>query len=301
MKKYIFYIIGLIATLFIFDASFADIINIPYSPDIRDVSIEYRWGFGGSLVDSANSLGFSLLNTLKVVLSGIFLVYIVYIGIQMIMSMWDDGEDLSAAKRQISYMLIAVVFINIPGTLYEAFYNVERGGIWEISGTWSDEGIANNIFINSGALINSINAIIGFMEALIFGIAIMMLVIAGIEVITGWSDEEDRKNAIQKIVWSIVALIFVWFIELWQSIVISGNISGTQSIGGIFGSLIDIALFWAAPTALLFLTLAGYYYITANDDEERMKKAKNIVLYTAIATVLLLSIFTFLIDLANLF
>jgi hypothetical protein len=36
--------------------------------------------------------------------------------------------------------------------------------------------------------------------------------------------------------------------------------------------LINLALFFAAPTALFFLTLAGYYYITSNGDEERAKK-----------------------------
>lgn len=49
-------------------------------------------------------------------------IFFVYIGATMIISMGSDEEKLSSAKRQLWYMLVALVFINIPGTLYEAFY-----------------------------------------------------------------------------------------------------------------------------------------------------------------------------------
>jgi hypothetical protein len=56
----------------------------------------------------------------------------------------------------------------------------------------------------------------------------------------------------------------------------------------------------AGPVAIVFLTLAWYYYITANGDDERISKAKNIIINTLIATVILLASYTFLLDLAKL-
>lgn len=53
---------------------------------------------------------------------GLLVIFSVYIGAMMIMSMGSDEEQLSSAKRQIWYMLVALLFINIPGTIYEAFY-----------------------------------------------------------------------------------------------------------------------------------------------------------------------------------
>jgi hypothetical protein len=53
---------------------------------------------------------------------GLMVIYIVYTGAMMIMSMGSDEEQLSSAKRQIWYAAVALIFINIPGTLYEAFY-----------------------------------------------------------------------------------------------------------------------------------------------------------------------------------
>jgi len=48
------------------------------------------------------------------------------------------------------------------------------------------------------------------------------------------------------------------------------------------------------------LTLAGYYYITSNGDEDKVKKAKSIIINVLIAIVLLLASYTFLLDLKTL-
>ncbi|MDC0506034.1 hypothetical protein OAN96_00390 [Candidatus Gracilibacteria bacterium] len=301
MRKILLSIITIILACLAIQNSFAEIINIPYSPDIEDVSVEYKGGFGGSIVESINSVGFSILNTLKIILSGVLLIYLVYIGVQMIISLGEDGEDLSAAKRQIGYTLLALVFINIPGTLYDTFSNPGSRTVGDLAGTWNDSGISDNIFVNSPALINTVSAIVGFFQTLIFSVAVIMIIISGIRLLTAGADEEQRKNSVQKVIWSVVALLFVGFIELWIQVAIGGNITGENGVSTIFSNIINIALFFAAPVALLFMTFAGYYYITSNGDEERVKKAKNIIIYTVIATLLLLAIFTFLVDLATLF
>jgi len=48
------------------------------------------------------------------------------------------------------------------------------------------------------------------------------------------------------------------------------------------------------------MTLAAYYYITANGEEEKVKKAKNIIVNTVFATLILLAAYTFLLDLVTL-
>jgi len=68
MKIYIYSILVLLLGLCILQTSFAGVINIPSAPDIVDVSVEYKAKFGGSVVDSVNTLGFSILNSLKVIL-----------------------------------------------------------------------------------------------------------------------------------------------------------------------------------------------------------------------------------------
>ena len=110
-------------------------------------------------------------------------------------------------------------------------------------------------------------------------------------------NEEDIKEAKNKIIWSVVWLIFIWFIESWQAFVYWWEI---KDWANLFKTLEELALFFAWPIAIFFLTLAWYYYITSNGDEEKIKKAKSIVINTVIATVILLASHSFLKDLLTL-
>ena len=56
----------------------------------------------------------------------------------------------------------------------------------------------------------------------------------------------------------------------------------------------------AWPIVIFFLTMAGYYYITANWDEDKVKKWKNIVVNVLLATAILLISYIFLNDLITL-
>ena len=104
----------------------------------------------------------------------------------------------------------------------------------------------------------------------------------------------EAKN---KIAWSIWGLIFIWFIESWTSFIYNGDIDDWADI---FKTMSELALFFAWPIAIFFLTLAWYYYITSNGDDEKVKKAKNIITNTVIATVILLASYAFLWDLFTL-
>ena len=220
----------------------------------------------------------------------------------MIMSMGSDEEQLSASKRQIWYSLVALVFINIPWTLYESFYKdgsttvgskITTGAFEEAS-----TDTTGNLFFDFyvfGYTVN--NQIVVFLEIMIFIAAIFMLTLAGINLLVSRGREEKMKEAKNKIIYTILALIFVWIIEAWKRPAFNGEISDGVTL---FGSLVNLALFFAAPVAIFFMTLAAYYYITANGEEEKVKKAKNIIVNTVFATLILLAAYTFLLDLVTL-
>ena len=124
-----------------------------------------------------------------------------------------------------------------------------------------------------------------------------MLILAGISVMTSRGREEKMTEAKNKIVYTILGLVFVGIIETWKRVAFAGSLDDGISL---MESLSNLALFFAWPIAIFFLTLAGYYYITANGEEEKVKKAKNIVINTVLATLILLASYTFLLDLATL-
>jgi len=279
---------------------FAAAVDIPGSTDIERVSLDI--GTSGNAIADISNTGFRILTIVKRILMWVLVIFMVYIWAMMIMSMGSDEEKLSASKRQIWYALVALIFINIPGTLYEAFYKDGSTTVWSRVGTSAFENASTettgNLFFDFlvfGHTLN--NQIVMFLEVMIFIAAVFMLTIAGISLLTSRGREEKMKEAKNKIVYTILALIFVGIIEAWKSLAFGGVIDDGVSL---FGSLANLALFFAAPVAIFFLSLAWYYFITSNGDEERTKKAKSIIVNTVLATLILLAAYTFLLDLATL-
>jgi uncharacterized membrane protein len=87
-----------------------------------------------------------------------------------------------------------------------------------------------------------------------------MFILAGIRILTSQGREERIKESKEKIVYGTLALIFVGIIEAWKRLAFGGVIADGFNL---FQTLANLALFFAAPVALFFLTLAGYYYITS--------------------------------------
>ncbi len=301
------WILFLLIGFFLIPLASARIINIPDS-NINNVSMSplfTDWDAIGSI----NDVWVNLLTTVKVVLEGVLFIFMVIIWVQMIISMWSDDEALSNSKRQIRYALVALLFINIPGTLYSLFVNNAPARVWySWWWTWTNGGSTEtNLFVNYDLFWNFlwINTnwfplsydLVWFVQVSIFAIAVIMIIIAWIKIMTArWKDDviTEWKN---KIIFSIIGIIFVWFIAAWRSVVFNGRIVDWVNF---FSTLANLALFFAWPIAIFFLTYAWYFLITANGDEERIKKAKNIVINTVIATLILLAAYSFLLDLVTL-
>lgn len=260
----------------------------------HSISISTSW----DITTSIKNTGFEILTIIKYIMSAVLVIMIVYIGIQMIMSMWNDEEKLSSAKRQIRYTLIWLIFINIPWSLYKIFEKSTNTNVssWIVN-TWANTP-SSNIFVNAVLFNSTINNwIIVFVESMLTIITIFMIMLAGINIMTSRWREEKVTEAKEKILWSLIWLMFIWFIESWKLVVYKWEISDWANL---FQTMEELALFFAGPVAIFFLTLAGYYYITSNGDEDKVKKAKSIIINTVIAVIILLFSHAFLKDLITL-
>ena len=229
----------------------------------------------------------------------VLVIFMVYTGAQMVLSLGSDEEELKKSKTSLWYATLWLVFINIPGTLFNAFNKTDSstldGRIWYSSWVRTPGNTDTNVFIDVFNFWYTLNTdIIWFIQVALSGIAIFMIIISGVKILTSRGKEEKITEQKNKITWSIIWLVFIWFVESWKEVVFEGKIGDWANF---FGTMSNLALFFAWPIAIFFLTLAGYYYITSNGDEERIKKAKAIVINTLIATLILLASYTFLLDL----
>ena len=270
------------------DISFASwVVPIKWDSEIKNVSINKKsWG----LVNSINSVWFSLLWSIKTILIWVFVFYMVYAWAKMIMSMWTDEEKIKSAKRQIWYGLIWILFVNIPWTLYDALFKTTQG--WSSNTTnWSWDWI-NSVVWNW--FVSLLKFIVSLLEIAIFFIAVFMFVYTWIKLILWWKDQKVVSDAKLKVLYSVVALILVWFIEVWKGFAFGWDISVWL---GIFSTIANLLLYIAPLIALFFLILAWYYYITSGWDKEKVKKAKDIIIYILLWTLIFLASYTILLEL----
>lgn len=254
--------------------------------DIETVSINPKsWG----LINGINTAWFSILWSIKMILLWVFIFYMVYAWAKMIMSMWTDEEKIKSAKRQIWYSLIWIIFINIPWTIYDAFFNNSEKGLTSTN-NWSSDWIWTIVWSWFGGFLNYI---VWLLEILIFFIALFMFIFTWIKLILWWKDSKTVSEAKNKLLYSIIALILVWFIEVWRWFAFSWDINVWV---GIFGTIANLLLFVAPLIGLFFLTLAWYYYITSGGDKEKTKKAKDIIIYIFLWTLIFLASYTILLE-----
>lgn len=298
--KKICLIIWLFFALIFSNYVFAWVIDIPSSSELNWASMQVStWD---DFTQNVNNIWTNILRTFKTIISALLVIYLVYVWIMMIMSLWKDDDQLSKSKRQLRYALVAMLFINIPGTLYNSFRRddlssmdiTNRTNLW----SWTSVDTTANIFINPFNFGYTVNdSILWFVKVLIFAIAIFLFVFEWVKIMTARWRDDKLKEAKSKLLYTILALIFVWVIDVWKNVAFSWSLSDWKNL---FDNLANLSLFFAGPIAIVFLSMAWYYYVTAWWNEEKVKKAKSIVVNTIIATLILLASYTFLLDLATL-
>lgn len=300
-QKIIFIIILIISIFWINDISASNIQWLWFiDNETQKSSINISWTDGNSIWKTVESVWFRILTIVKYIFSWVLLVFLVFAWAQMIMSMWTNDDSLSKAKKTIWYSMIWLVFINMPWTIANIIKWWRVNVDWWIGSSWSNElnSTTRNLFINTEQFTIFLNDyIIRFIQITLVAVAIMVIILAWIKIMTSRWREEKITEAKNKIIWSVVWLIFIWFIEAWLTFVYWWNISNWKDI---FKTIANLLLFLAPPIAIFFLTLAWYYYITSNWDEEKMKKWKSIVVNTMLWTVILLISYIFLNDLIKL-
>ena len=107
------------------------------------------------------------------------------------------------------------------------------------------------------------------MRIFIIGLAVFYFTLAGFKLLVSGGNEETIKTAKRQVAYGVLSLVFLGVIQGWVSVVYSGNISQGQTI---FASIANLALFFAGPIAIFFLTIGAYYYITSAGEEEKTKK-----------------------------
>ena len=69
---------------------------------------------------------------------------------------------------------------------------------------------------------------------------------------------------------------------------IDNPLINSPDLATLIGNITNFVFLISITLAPLMIILAGFYYVTANGDPEKVKKANNILLYTAIGIAVIL-------------
>lgn len=265
---------------------------------IGEVSIALPWvNTTGDVYGTARSFGMAILKGIKVVVSGFALIYIILIGVNMIIFSHNE-ERIKTQRMQFLYTTIGFLFLNVPGIVYYIIFWPSYSGPNEYQSIgWDTSFILWNSDTFSWAN-GFVAQAISFFEVFAFAAAIFTLTWAFWQLMTAGGDEEKAKRERRKIIFSVIALMVLSFAKVWGEVITSWDWAG--SAASLMDSLLALVLYFAAPTVVFFLILGAFYMITSAWDEERAKKAKNIILYTFIGSLILLWSYSFMQDIASL-
>jgi hypothetical protein len=93
---------------------------------------------------------------------------------------------------------------------------------------------------------------IAFFQVFIFGIAVLMFTWGIFSMIISSGDDEKIKTAKNRIVYGIIALIFMGFVKIWSSLIALGNFQTT--IPTVTGTLFTLVMYFAGPIAIFMIT-----------------------------------------------
>ncbi len=209
----------------------------------------------------------------------IAVLFLVLWVLKLLFSPWGD-EDIKKWRRNIVWVTVGIFIMQISYSVWSAL-NVSL--LWGID--WSFwESLWEKIFQPIVKLLQMLAAF-GFISMMIYAFYI---------IVTGWGDEEKLKKwkttVIYAIVWFLLIKVPEYLVNaIYWKVYCSGVICEPDLAQwiGIIAKIFNFFNGFLAILCVILIIYAGWLVLISWGDEEKLKKAKNIILYIVIGLLLL--------------
>ncbi len=247
----------------------------------------------GSGQKIAIDLMLSALGYVKVLAVVIGTMFLVIQGVRLVLSSGDE-DALSKVKSAVIYILVAFVLISMSEDLAKIF-DMSKG---TLIGTPSD--ILKRVHIFD----KQVEVFMTFIKYILGSVATLILVMAGLKMVTSGSDEEETSKQKKKVLYSLSGLLMLFIgdiainkvfynvnKEVYSGITgVRPTINASEGVSQIIGvTNIIVTLF--GTLAVFTLIVAAIFYASSMGNEEQMEKAKRIIFATIIAMVIMFGAF----------
>lgn len=215
---------------------------------------------------------------------GALTVLIIIISAVRLVSAGKNVEDVAnSQKENLKYIAIGlvVVFLAIP-TVKLVFFG-EQGEIYTNTQTIQDAAVRGS---------NELKAVYDVIELFIGALAILMIIIAGVRLLTSGGNDDAIDKSKKQIKWAVLGLILIGISELVIKDIIFPN-QGSELPDVERGKqlIIDFTNFIAgflATVAIALCMYAGVLYVMDTGKDENAGKAKKILLGAIVGLIIVM-------------
>jgi hypothetical protein len=238
-------------------------------------------GEGNNGIDNITGALNTIIRLVQYVAGGLAVLFLVLTLIQMIASPADKSEEeYNTLKKYLLYIVIGVVIIMSAEVIFRQVLNTAGSGFLSDGNAAQDAAAAGN---------DLIRGIYNFIQAIVGTIAVVMLVIAGFNLVSNASNEERLDQAKKQIIYACLGLVLIGISELVVKDIIfrdAGTTIGVESGKQLLVQLTNFISGFIATASVLSFFYAGYLYIFSGVGEDNTEKVKKVIIGAVIGIII---------------
>lgn len=248
---------------------------------------------GMSSKEMIQTLIFEGLDYVKMIVVVIGILYLTIMGYTLVVSS-DEEEAVTKARRGITYTIIAFALISMSKELGRIF-EMDQHSLLETP---------QEILRRARLFDRQIEIIITFIKYILGGFATIMVVKSGVKLLTSGGSEEEATKHKKSILYSAGGLLIVYLGDIFINKVfykVDKNVysgitgvhpkvdaaAGVEQIVGITNLIVSVV----GPLAILMLLVGAFLYATAGGEDEKMDKAKRLILTSGVGIIIIYGAF----------
>ncbi|MBN2096279.1 hypothetical protein JW752_02655 [Candidatus Peregrinibacteria bacterium] len=205
------------------------------------------------------------ISIVKYVMGGAALIFGFLYATNLIFS---RGKEETISKQKTNFLWILVGFLILM--LAEQVANI-----------FNPEQSTSENLIDFEAGRDKLRDITDYLKWLFGSIIVLLMTISGIRLITAGGNQETIDKQKRNLTWSGLGILIILLasgIVNAVYVVEEGTVAETSEGLTQIGGLIRLLLVFLGPIAIAFTIYAGFMYLTAFENEERAKTAKNMII-----------------------
>lgn len=260
--------------------------TISLSQDDIDLIIDSMAILKASGERQLNEVARALANTIKNIIAGLAVIWIVYAGIRLVLAQGEESV-ITEQKKALFYAILGLVAILLVGRGIDFLYG--PAGVTRMSLTTHDEGLTNEVY-----------GLISFIRALIGIIAILFIIISAIRMMFAAGEESEITKQKTSLLWVGVGLLLIainqiivkqlFIIPVSQSDQI--KTSNITVIINTIGTVLQFILGFVGLIAFGILIYGAGTLVANYGDDQMVEKAKKIITNAIIGILVIISAYT---------